>query len=82
LTGKIPNRDNTDNLREKGFIADVSGQRLRGERRQQRPSGRIDRKISCGEEKVVGRVGFEPTANGLKVRCSTAELTAHFRDYF
>ena len=26
---------------------------------------------------VVGRVGFEPTANGLKVRCSTAELTAH-----
>ena len=27
---------------------------------------------------VVGRVGFEPTANGLKVRCSTAELTAHF----
>ena len=31
---------------------------------------------------LVGRVGFEPTANGLKVRCSTAELTAHFGDNF
>ena len=25
----------------------------------------------------MGRAGFEPAANGLKVRCSTAELTAH-----
>jgi hypothetical protein len=31
---------------------------------------------------VVGREGFEPSANGLKVRCSTAELTAHFIDNF
>ncbi len=26
--------------------------------------------------RVVGRTGFEPVTNGLKVRCSTAELTA------
>jgi hypothetical protein len=26
--------------------------------------------------KMVGRGGFEPPANGLKVHCSTAELTA------
>ena len=26
---------------------------------------------------LVGRAGIEPAANGLKVRCSTAELTAH-----
>ena len=26
---------------------------------------------------VEGRVGFEPTTGGLKVPCSTAELTAH-----
>jgi hypothetical protein len=31
---------------------------------------------------LVGREGFEPSANGLKVRCSTAELTAHFMDNF
>ena len=31
---------------------------------------------------LVGREGFEPSANGLKVRCSTAELTAHFIDNF
>lgn len=29
---------------------------------------------------MVGREGFEPSANGLKVRCSTAELTAHIMD--
>ena len=26
---------------------------------------------------MVGRAGIEPATNGLKVRCSTAELTAH-----
>lgn len=26
---------------------------------------------------MVGPVGFEPTANGLKVRCPTAELQTH-----
>ena len=26
---------------------------------------------------LVGRAGIEPAANGLKVRCSTSELTAH-----
>jgi hypothetical protein len=31
---------------------------------------------------LVGRAGIEPAANGLKVRCSTSELTAHFGDYF
>jgi hypothetical protein len=31
---------------------------------------------------MVGREGFEPPANGLKVRCSTAELTAHFGYHF
>ena len=31
---------------------------------------------------LVGRAGFEPAANGLKVRCSTAELTAHFGNHF
>ena len=25
---------------------------------------------------MVGRLGFEPRTNGLKVRCSTVELTA------
>ena len=30
---------------------------------------------------MVSRVGFEPTTPGLKVRCSTAELTAHLRKY-
>src|SRR5438552_5667447 len=27
--------------------------------------------------KLVGRVGFEPTTNGLKGRCSTTELPTH-----
>ena len=27
---------------------------------------------------MVGRDGIEPSTNGLKVHCSTAELTAHF----
>jgi hypothetical protein len=27
---------------------------------------------------VVGRVGFEPTTNGLKGRCSTTELPTHW----
>ncbi len=31
---------------------------------------------------MVGRAGIEPAANGLKVRCSTAELTAHLSHYF
>jgi hypothetical protein len=31
---------------------------------------------------LVGREGFEPSANGLKVRCSTAELTAHLGNHF
>lgn len=31
-----------------------------------------------GTFKLVGCVGIEPTANGLKVHCSTAELTARF----
>ena len=31
---------------------------------------------------MVGRAGIEPAANGLKVRCSTSELTAHFFGYF
>ena len=31
---------------------------------------------------LVGREGFEPSANGLKVRCSTAELTAHLMHNF
>jgi len=31
---------------------------------------------------LVGRAGVEPAANGLKVRCSTSELTAHSRDRF
>jgi hypothetical protein len=31
---------------------------------------------------LVGREGFEPSANGLKVRCSTTELTAHYIDNF
>ena len=28
-------------------------------------------------EKVVGRVGFEPTTSRLKAECSTTELTPH-----
>ena len=28
---------------------------------------------------MVGRVGFEPTTNGLKGHCSTAELPSHIR---
>jgi hypothetical protein len=30
---------------------------------------------------MVSRVGIEPTTHGLKVRCSTAELPAHGREY-
>ena len=45
--------------------------------RQWRASKRINRKISGEGEILVGRAGIEPAANGLKVRCSTAELTAH-----
>ena len=30
---------------------------------------------------VVSRVGVEPTTHGLKVRCSTAELPAHGKEY-
>lgn len=29
---------------------------------------------------MVGRDGIEPSTNGLKVRCSTAELTTHWRN--
>ena len=29
------------------------------------------------KKKMVGRVGLEPTANGLKGRCSTIELPTH-----
>ena len=28
------------------------------------------------DQRMVSRVGFEPTTPGLKVRCSSAELTA------
>lgn len=34
--------------------------------------------VSLHDHMLVGRVGFEPTTNGLKVRCSTAELPTHF----
>ena len=30
---------------------------------------------------MVSRVGVEPTTHGLKVRCSTAELPAHGKEY-
>ena len=30
-----------------------------------------------GSEKVVGRVGIEPTTGRLKAECSTSELTPH-----
>ena len=30
---------------------------------------------------MVSRVGIEPTTHGLKVRCSTAELPAHGKEY-
>jgi hypothetical protein len=39
-------------------------------------------KSLCLGDSLVGRAGIEPAANGLKVRCSTAELTAHFGDHF
>jgi hypothetical protein len=32
-----------------------------------------------GHRKVVGWVGFEPTTNGLKGRCSTTELPTHLK---
>lgn len=32
------------------------------------------------EREVVGPVGFEPTTNGLKGRCSTAELKTQPED--
>ena len=32
-----------------------------------------------GKDEVVGRVGFEPTTNGLKGRCSTTELPTRGR---
>ena len=82
LAGKIPNRENNRILVETGSMSNISGQHFRVESRQQRRFGRRYCKISLYGGFVVGREGFEPSANGLKVRCSTAELTAHFMDNF
>jgi hypothetical protein len=41
-------------------------------------SVREHRRIKAkGSEKMVGRVGFEPTTGRLKAECSTTELTPH-----
>ena len=41
-------------------------------------SARERRRIEAkGSEKMVGRVGFEPTTGRLKAECSTSELTPH-----
>src|SRR5208283_1387262 len=78
LAGKIPNRENSQYNSQNLLQPSLSGQLRQGEPRQLRPSGRKDRRISLEGKFMVGREGFEPSANGLKVRCSTAELTAHF----
>ncbi len=33
--------------------------------------GSLDREVLCFRDWLVGRAGFEPATNGLKVRCST-----------
>ena len=40
-------------------------------------SGRKVNLIENRLQNVVGRVGLEPTTNGLKGRCSTTELPTH-----
>lgn len=40
-------------------------------------AGSATLKRSQGFEKVVGRVGIEPTTGRLKAECSTSELTPH-----
>ena len=42
-----------------------------------RGSQQIDFAGCTNHFEVVGRVGFEPTTNGLKGRCSTTELPTH-----
>jgi hypothetical protein len=51
--------------------SDISKSTRPAEARQPRGLWRINGKISRTVETMVGRVGFEPTTNGLKVHCST-----------
>jgi len=37
--------------------------------------------LSTFHQKLVGRVGFEPTTNGLKGRCSTTELPSRYVEH-
>jgi hypothetical protein len=41
-------------------------------------TGALCNQMGYDKVKLVGAVGFEPTANGLKVRCSTSELHSHY----
>jgi len=77
LAAKISNRENNRILVETGSMSDISGQHFRVESRQQRPSGRIDRRISLvGEFMVVLAVYGEPVSipNSLFIR----EFTGNF----